>query len=148
MSGKYFLDTNILIYSIGNIVPKKRTAVSLIGKYAVISTQIIAESANVMCRRLNCSYSEIRSVTDKFAEKMNLHIITHHIIRTAFDIAEKYGYSYFDSQVIAGALESGCAILHSEDLQHNQLIENRLRIINPFRASVENGDTICTEKNA
>ncbi|MBF0303221.1 MAG: hypothetical protein HQK73_09285 [Desulfamplus sp.] len=48
---------------------------------------------------------------------MNLHIITHHTIRTAFDIAEKYGFSYYDSQVIACALESACAVLYSEDLQ-------------------------------
>ncbi|QTA80627.1 PIN domain-containing protein [Desulfonema limicola] len=133
MNGKYFLDTNILIYSIGNLIPKKITSVSLIGKNAMISTQIITESANVMYRKLKYGYSEIRSVTDKFAEKMNLHIITHHTIRTAFDIAEKYGYSYYDSQVIACAVESECAILYSEDLQHNQLIENCLRIINPFQ---------------
>ncbi len=53
MSGKYFLDTNILIYSIGNIIPEKITSVSLIGENAVISTQILTESANVMRRKLN-----------------------------------------------------------------------------------------------
>ena len=133
MNDKYFLDTNILIYSIGNIIPKKRISVSLIGKDAVISTQVIAESANVMRRKFNCSYSEIRTVTDRFAYEMNLHIITHHTVRIAFDIAEKYGYSYYDSQVIAVALESGCTVLYSEDLQHNQIIESDLRIMNPFQ---------------
>ncbi len=133
MNDKYFLDTNILIYSIGNIIPKKRIAVNMIGKNAVISTQVIAESANVMQRKLKYSYSEIRTVTDRFAEEMNLHIITHRNVRTAFDIAEKYGYSYYDSQVIAVALESGCAVLYSEDLQHNQIIEQHLRIMNPFQ---------------
>lgn len=132
MQDKYFVDTNILIYSIGNVIPKKIISVNLMCKNAVISTQIITESANVMSRKLKYGYSEIRSITDKFAEEMNLHIITHHTIRTSFDIAERYGYSYYDSQVIASALESACAILYSEDLQHNQLIENRLRIINPY----------------
>lgn len=134
MNDKYFLDTNILIYSIGNIMPKKTIAVNLIGKDAVISTQIITESANVMSRKLKYGYPEIRVITNMFAEEMNLHIITHHTIRTAFDIAEKYGFSYYDSQVIACALESDCAVLYSEDLQHNQLIENSLRIVNPFQA--------------
>ena len=141
MSDKYFLDTNILIYSIGNIIPKKKISVDLIGKNAVISTQIITESANVMYRKLNCGYSEIRSVTDRFAKEMNLDIITHQTVRTAFDIAEKYGYSYYDSQVIASALESDCAILYSEDLQHNQIIETCIRIINPFQISVESDST-------
>ncbi|SLM27462.1 PilT protein domain protein [Desulfamplus magnetovallimortis] len=134
MNDKYFLDTNILIYSIGNIIPKKKIAVNLIGKDAVISTQIITESANVMSRKLKYGYPEIRFITNRFAEEMNLHIITHHTIRIALDIAEKYGFSYYDSQVIACALESDCAILCSEDLQHNQFIENSLRIINPFQA--------------
>ncbi len=134
MNDKYFVDTNILIYSIGNIIPKKTISVNLICKNAVISTQIITESANVMSRKLKYGYLEIRTITDKFAEEMNLHIITHHTIRTAFDIAEKYGYSYYDSQVIASALESSCSVLYSEDLQHNQLIKNSLRIINPYMA--------------
>jgi len=140
MSGKYFLDTNILIYSIGNIIPKKIISVNLIDKNAVISTQILTESANVMRRKLKYDYSQIRSVTDKFAEKMTLHIITHKTVRTAFDIAEKYGYSYYDSQVIACAVQSDCAVLYSEDLQHNQMIENSLRIVNPFQT-----DTKLTE---
>lgn len=136
MSDKYFLDTNILIYSIGNIISKKKISVGLISKNAAITTQIITESANVMHRKLKYDYSDIHSVTDKFVQEMNLYIITHHTIKTAFNIAERYGYSYYDSQVIASALESDSAVLYSEDLQHNQIIESRLRIINPFQMSV------------
>ncbi|MBF0467543.1 MAG: PIN domain-containing protein [Desulfamplus sp.] len=135
MNDKYFLDTNVLIYSIGNIISKKTIAINLIGKDAVISTQIITESANVMSRKLKYGYPEIRVITNRLTEEMSLHIITHHTIKTALDIAEKYGFSYYDSQVIACALESDCYILYSEDLQHNQLIENSVRIINPFRIS-------------
>ena len=76
MNDKYFLDTNILIYSIGNIIPKKTIAINLIGKDAVISTQIVTESANVMSRKLKYGYPEIRVITNRFAEEMNLHIIT------------------------------------------------------------------------
>jgi predicted nucleic acid-binding protein len=38
----------------------------------------------------------------------------------------------FDGIVIAAALTAGCSTLYSEDMQHNLLIEERLRIINPF----------------
>jgi predicted nucleic acid-binding protein len=132
MNDKYFLDTNIIIYSIGNIIPKKKVSVDLIGNNAVISTQIITESANVMHRKLKYGYSDIRAITEKFVQEMNLSIITHHTINNAFNISERYGYSYYDSQVIASALESDSPVLYSEDLQHNQIIEHRLRIINPF----------------
>ncbi len=42
------------------------------------------------------------------------------------------GYSYFDSLIIASSFEYNCPILYTEDMQHNQIIENRLRLINPF----------------
>ena len=47
-------------------------------------------------------------------------------------IAEKYRYSYYDSVIIAAALESSCTLLYSEDMQHQQIIEGKLQIINPF----------------
>ena len=36
------------------------------------------------------------------------------------------------AEKISAALYSDCTILYTEDLQHNQLIKNSLRIINPF----------------
>jgi len=46
---------------------------------------------------------------------------------------EKYKYQYYDSLIIATAIENGCSILYSEDMQHNQNIENKLVIVNPFK---------------
>ena len=48
------------------------------------------------------------------------------------EAARKYNYSFYDSLIIAAAIESGCSILYSEDMQHNQLIEEKLKIVNPF----------------
>ncbi|MDR0814676.1 MAG: hypothetical protein LBN37_02865 [Bacteroidales bacterium] len=31
------------------------------------------------------------------------------------------------------ALQSGCKLLYSEDLQHGQVVENQLTILNPYR---------------
>jgi len=52
---------------------------------------------------------------------------------------EKYKYSYWDSLILASALENSCSILYSEDMQHGQVIEDSLKIINPFKliSSVE-----------
>ncbi|MEN8220116.1 MAG: PIN domain-containing protein [Pseudomonadota bacterium] len=129
----HFLDTNVLIYSVSNDIVKKQRAIELLGKKnVVISTQIISESINVMYRKLNYDYSQIRRITDKFVEKAILYPITHDTIRRALKIAEISGYSYYDSQVIASALENDCTILYSEDMQHEQKIESHLKIVNPF----------------
>jgi hypothetical protein len=51
---------------------------------------------------------------------------------TACQIAEKYQFSFYDSLIIASALKCDCYTLYSEDLQHGQIIEDKLKIINPF----------------
>ena len=51
----------------------------------------------------------------------------------ALRIAERYGYSIFDSCILASALEAGSDTLWSEDMQHGMVIDDRLRIANPFR---------------
>lgn len=132
MNDNYFIDTNVLIYALGDDIPKKDIAIGLISVQAMISTQIISEMANVMFRKLKLDYPDIRTVINKLMEKMELRIITAHTIQLALSIAERYGYSWFDSQVIASALENDCSMLYSEDLHHGQMIEDRLRIINPF----------------
>ncbi len=38
----------------------------------------------------------------------------------------------YDSLIISTALENNCEILYSEDMQHKQIIENKMVIINPF----------------
>jgi len=47
-------------------------------------------------------------------------------------IAQRYQFSFYDSLIIASALEAGCITLYSEDMQHEQVIEKRLTIRNPF----------------
>jgi predicted nucleic acid-binding protein len=132
MPASYFLDTNILIYTVGNVIPKKTIAVNLICPQAVISTQNISESINIMYRKLGYDYPQIRAIIKAFMDQMTLRIITRETIHSASNIAERYRYSYYDSQVIASALEHDCSLLYSEDLQHGQVIEGCLKIINPF----------------
>jgi len=55
---------------------------------------------------------------------------------SAWKLREKYKYSYWDSLILASALESSCSIIYSEDMQHGQVIEDNLKIINPFEISL------------
>ena len=51
----------------------------------------------------------------------------------AVAISTKHGFNFYDSLIIASALEAGCTTLMTEDMQHGQVIEGRLTICNPFR---------------
>jgi predicted nucleic acid-binding protein len=61
-----------------------------------------------------------------------VEIITLITIHAALDIRERYGFSWYDNLIVAVALEAGCDTLYSEDMQNNQEINGRLRIVNPF----------------
>jgi predicted nucleic acid-binding protein len=45
---------------------------------------------------------------------------------------KNHKFSYWDSLIIATAINAGAEILYSEDLQHGRTINN-LKIINPFQ---------------
>lgn len=53
-------------------------------------------------------------------------------INSATLIADKYHFSFYDSLIIAAALKASYKVLYSEDMQHGQVIENTLTIVNPF----------------
>jgi predicted nucleic acid-binding protein len=132
MSDKHFVDTNVLIYTVGDIIIKKHQAIQLLKVNTIISTQVINESVNVMYRKLKYDYASIRDILKEILQRVELCLITEPTILVALTLAEKYRYGYFDSLMIASALEQRCPILYSEDLQHGQEIENQLNIINPF----------------
>lgn len=62
-----------------------------------------------------------------------IHIST---LRDAHKLKLKYGFSYWDSLIIASALEVDCQFLYSEDMQAGQIIENRLTVVNPFKGTL------------
>ncbi len=68
---------------------------------------------------------------------MNVVSVTSETIETALMLKGKYHFSYWDSLMLSAALISNCEVVYSEDMQHNQTIEGRLRILNPF-GSCEN----------
>ncbi len=53
-------------------------------------------------------------------------------MRGGLGLAQRYGFSHYDSLIVATALQADCTVLYSEDLQHGQLIGGKLEIINPF----------------
>jgi len=59
--------------------------------------------------------------------------VNHGVLDTALFLINRYDFQLFDSIIIASALDGNCSVLYSEDLQHNQLIEDRLTVINPFK---------------
>lgn len=128
-----FIDTNIVIYSLGQDPYKQDTALSLLSKKPVLSVQVLNEASNTMKRKLGYSIDAIRSVINRIAHECGmLQPVTIDTINKAFDITERYRLSYYDSLIVSAALQAGCTRLYSEDMQHGQVFASQLRVINPF----------------
>ena len=134
MPDKVFLDTNVLIYGYSEDEPDKRQrAIDCVRSgEAWISTQVLNETINVLKRKFSLSYSQIRDAVQEISKGFPIILVSVNTIEMALNLAERYQYSYFDSLILASALEAGCQILYSEDLQDGQRIENQLMIVNPF----------------
>lgn len=134
MNDKAFLDTNIIIYSYSQDEPEKRNCARACSQAyeSWISTQVLNETVNTLKRKFSLDYHQIRAVVDELSQQTKLIVVSLDTIRKALGIAERYQYSYFDSLIIASALEAGCNRLYSEDMQDGQRIDNTLALINPF----------------
>ena len=138
MQDSVFLDSNILIYLYSKNEPSKRNAsINLFKKYICItSTQALNEFSNVYLKKYKTSNDEVKRFIINISKSCDVQLITEQIIYNAINFNNKYGYSYYDCLMLASSLDSGCSILFSEDLQDGQIIENKLKIINPFKDSL------------
>lgn len=134
MNDKVFLDTNIIIYSYSSTEPNKETiSRQLISdSNSYISTQVLTELCNTITRKLKFDYKIALKAVNECCANNILITNTKDIIAEATKIATRYGFSFYDSLIISSALSAGCKKLYSEDMQHNQLIEKKLVIVNPF----------------
>jgi predicted nucleic acid-binding protein len=136
MPGKIFIDSNIFIYAkveqpgSHNHELAKKFLKELEGEI-IISIQVLNEFYNVLSKYKIADRAIQENIND-ILKDVNLEIITFDTIKSCWEIKTKYKYSYYDSLIIASALENNCSVLYTEDMHHEQLIEKKLKIINPF----------------
>ncbi len=129
---KCFFDTNVLLYLLSGDNVRADRAESIISNGGVISVPVLNEFASVASRKLNMSYSEIRETLKTILEVCIIQPLTLEIHELGLVIAEKYGFSLYDSMIVSAALQSDCTVLFSEDMQHGQKIDSKMVITNPF----------------
>ena len=130
---KIALDSNILIYSHGSDCDNKRLiARNLLKEKPVISSQVISEYLNVMRRKFKIEKQELIHICSLWLEKCSVQPVVFSTIKLAQHLIDRYDFQIFDGIIVASALEANCNILYSEDMQHNQVVENTVKIVNPF----------------
>jgi predicted nucleic acid-binding protein len=135
-----FIDTNILIYSFDRLDEvKHQIAVDLLTELVekneiIVSTQVINEFIVVMTSKVTypLSLKTVELHINKFSQVFNIRPIQMTDCTKALLILKRYGFNYWDSLIVAAALKSGCSTLYTEDVQDGQIIEKKLKIVNPF----------------
>lgn len=140
MNGRFFLDSNIFVYTFDAVVPAKAKKASQIVRQAadtgrgIVSYQVVQEFFNVAFRRfaqpMSVAEAEQYLVT-VFRPLLAVHS-SPSLYVAALRIFGKHKMSWYDSLIVAAALEGRCDTIYSEDFQHGREIEG-LRIENPFR---------------
>jgi len=135
MPDRIFVDTNVLIYFISHEKKKKLQARNIIfsSEEVYISSQIISEFISVCFSKNLLKTEDVISVANHFLEALRFMPVEESTIKKALQIKKKSRYSFWDSLVIASALENHCSILYTEDMQEGQIIDGRLTIVNPFK---------------
>jgi len=128
---KAFFDTNILVYTVTSDARKQR-AVECLGRGGVVSVQVLNEFVYVARRKLRHDWPQIELALGLFRASFDDVLpVTLNTHTDAVPLAREHGLSFFDALIVAAAIEGGCDILFSEDMQHGRSFGG-LAIVNPF----------------
>ncbi len=123
MKDKFFIDKDI---------DKQGIAAKIVHNSHTISTQVLNEVSNNMPKKLSFSNGEIAKFISSSYVKYNIVNFSKEVFIHASKIRDENNISYYDSLILASAMESDCTVLYSEDMHHKQKIGS-LTIINPFK---------------
>jgi predicted nucleic acid-binding protein len=136
MKDKAFIDTNVFIYLYSSDEPgKRKKCFQIFDDYdCITSIQVLNEISNVLIKKFKIDSERIALVLQEIEKNCPVTLISSATIYKALEIWKAYGYSYYDSLIIATALENECKILLTEDMQSGQMISDDLMLLNIFES--------------
>ena len=139
MSGRFFLDTNIFVYSFDASSPKKAAQAQKLIRNAletgggIVSYQVVQEFFIVALRRFSKPMSSLDAqqyLSTTFRPLLAVHS-SPALYGEALRIGARLKLPWYDSLIVASAIEGECEVLYSEDFQDGQQIGS-LTLSNPF----------------
>ena len=127
-----FADTNIIVYAVGKDSEHRKIARQIIADGVAVSAQVINETISVLTRKQGTSLAVAHEVAESLLDLCETIQVDAQTIRKAIELVKHYQFSHWDSLIVAAALLAGCETLFSQDMQHGQVIDERLKIVNPF----------------
>jgi len=138
MSGRDFLDTNILVYALDVTEPERhRVARELVSRAVagefVISTQVLAEFAATLLQKFERQFvhGDVIAILESVGP---IPLITPDgdTVRRAVEARAAYGLHFYDGMIVAAAERAGSEKIWSEDLKAGERYFG-VTVVNPFR---------------
>ncbi len=140
MRDKHFFDSNIFIYHLDTTEPEKSAIASRLVNEAIgsgnacTSYQVVQECLNTMLRKARIAVSTADA--HAYLHTVLLPLVevspTAGLYTRGLALFDRCGFSFYDSLIVAAALEAGCTTLYTEDLQAG-LREDTMTVVNPFK---------------
>ncbi len=138
--GRFFLDTNVLVYTFDDTSPQRRESarelveMGLTTGLGCVSYQVIQEFLDVALTKFGTPLDagDAGAFVERVLAPMWRVSPTIALYKEALDIQGSSGYGFYDSLIVASALACGCTTLFSEDLQHGRRFAS-LTVVDPFR---------------
>ena len=134
MHAEFFIDTNILLYAASSAKSeqgkrtKARQLLAMDG--GGLSVQVQAEFYVNATTKFKQPHDKVVRILESL-DAYPVLAVTEAVFWAALQIKDRYRLSYWDSSIIAAAVELGCHTVYSEDLNHGQSYAG-VRVINPF----------------
>lgn len=134
MIDKSSIDTNILIYAyLNDDLDLKKRAIEILNQEELyISHFAFCEFLHYLKVCAKKDKKDLLKFGNELLMEIPLNINSRDTYLYAYNLLIKYDFQFPDSIIIADAILNNCKIFYSRDMQHNQLIDKKLRIINPF----------------
>lgn len=132
-----FVDTNVWLYALVDSNDSRKSHIArdllLTQSYTIVtSTQVINEICVNLIRKAGVREEVVRELTASFFRRYEVLLTTEALLLEASRLRERHSFSYWDSLIVAAALESKAATLFSEDMQDGLVVDGALTISNPF----------------
>jgi predicted nucleic acid-binding protein len=127
-----FFDTNVILYLLSADSAKADRAEALLAGGGAVSVQVLNEFVSVGRRKGSLDWSAIDEVLGVVRAVCTVQALTVETHETGLRLARRLQLSIYDAMIVSAALQCGCRTLWSEDMHDGLLIDNSLRIRNPF----------------
>ena len=132
MTVRAFADTNIPLYALDVDAEKRKKTLALLRGNPVINVQVVNEFISVATGKMKLARPQSNRLARVMMKRCEVVTMDAAMVKEAIALGERYQLSHWDSLIVAAALRANCDTLYSEVMQHGQLIDGRLTVINPF----------------